>query len=323
MKGKITRAGKRIITMMLSVIMLAGIIAGIKLDVKADGRAYFFDFSDSNGFKFAAQETYYSNDTLTFTGFPKPPDGDIYIYMVRWDYYVNSKRVGSSAEMCGENRSEFFVKVPDDSQYDYVKLIDYKPPVPQGGLQVVEFVFNIYYPFTPSQPTATHPSQPTATHPSQPTATHPSHLIAAHPTESSAAPSHECSFQWVTTVEPQPGIDGLEEYKCMFCGMVKESQPIPASMAAVKNLYGFIKDAPENGNVTIDFGKLHTISDYLLNKMSERSDVTVTVSFEYQSAKYEITFPPGTDYAPVLEDEDTMYGYFGVAERLGLTVEAK
>ena len=225
--------------------------------------------------------------------------------------------------MCGENRSEFFVKVPDDSQYDYVKLIDYKPPVPQGGLQVVEIVFNIYYPFTPSQPTATHPSQPTATHPSQPTATHPSHLIAAHPTESSAAPSHECSFQWVTTVEPQPGIDGLEEYKCMFCGMVKESQPIPASMAAVKNLYGFIKDAPENGNVTIDFGKLHTISDYLLNKMSERSDVTVTVSFEYQSAKYEITFPPGTDYAPVLEDEDTMYGYFGVAARLGLTVEAK
>mgnify|MGYP004662178727 FL=1 len=85
MKGKITRAGKRIITMMLSVIMLAGIIAGIKLDVKADGRAYFFDFSDSNGFKSAAQETYYSNDTLTFTGFPKPPDGDIYIYMVRWD----------------------------------------------------------------------------------------------------------------------------------------------------------------------------------------------------------------------------------------------
>ena len=315
MKGKITRAGKRIITMMLSVIMLAGIIAGIKLDVKANGRAYSFDFSDSNGFKFAAQETYYSNDTLTFTGFPKPPDGDIYMYMVRWDYYANSKYVGSSTKMCGENRSEFSVKVPDDSQYDYVKLIDYKPPVPQGGLQVVEIVFNIYYPFTPSQPTATHPSQPTATHPS--------HLIAAHPTESSAAPSHECSFQWVTTVEPQPGIDGLEEYKCMSCGMVKESQPIPASMAAVKNLYGFIKDAPENGNVTIDFGKLHTISDYLLNKMSERSDVTVTVSFEYQSAKYEITFPPGTDYAPVLEDEDTMYGYFGVAARLGLTVEAK
>ena len=307
MEGKITGTGKRIMTMMLSVIMMTGIFAGMKLEVRA-AKNYSFDLSDLSGFMSALQNTYYSDDTLFFTGFSQPPAGDRYRYIVRWDYILNSKRVGSSIDTCGENLSEVFIKIPNDSQYDYAKLVDYTPPtVSQGPIQVVEFVFHIYYPFTPSQPTVTPPSQPTA----------------AHSTESSAAPSHECSFQWVTTVEPQPGIDGLEEYKCLSCGMVKESQPIPASMAAVKNLYGFIKDAPENGNVTIDFGKLHTISDYLLNKMSERSDVTVTISFEYQSAKYEITFPSGTDYSSVLEDEDTMYGYFGVAARLGLTVEAK
>lgn len=307
MEGKITGTGKRIMTMMLSVIMMTGIFAGMKLEVRA-AKNYSFDLSGPGGFTSALQNTYYSDDTLVFTGFSQPPAGDSYSYIVRWDYIYNSKRVGSSIDPCGKNLSEVFIKIPNDSQYDYAKLVDYEPPaVSQGPIQVVEFVFNIYYPFTPSQPTVTPPSQPTA----------------AHSTESSAAPSHECSFQWVTTVEPQPGIDGLEEYKCMSCGMVKESQPIPASMAAVKNLYGFIKDAPENGNVTIDFGKLHTISDYLLNKMSERSDVTVTISFEYQSAQYEITFPSGTDYSTVLEDEDTMYGYFGVAARLGLTVEAK
>ena len=307
MEGKITGTGKRIMTMMLSVIMVTGIFAGMKLEVRA-AKTYSFDLSGPGGFTSALQNTYYSDDTLDFTGFSKPPAGDKYIYIVRWDYIYNSKRVGSSITTCGENLSNVSITIPNDSQYDYAKLVDYTPPtVSQGPIQVVEFVFHIYYPFTPSQPTVTPPSQPTA----------------AHPTESSAAPSHECSFQWVTTVEPQPGIDGLEEYKCMSCGMVKESQPIPASMAAVKNLYGFIKDAPENGNVTIDFGKLHTISDYLLNKMSERSDVTVTISFEYQSAQYEITFPSGTDYSAVLEDEDTMYGYFGVAARLGLTVEAK
>lgn len=307
MEGKITGTGKRIMTMMLSVIMVTGIFAGMKLEVRA-AKTYSFDLSDPGGFMSALQNTYYSDDTLFFTGFSQPPAGDSYLYIVRWDYIYNSKRVGSSITTCGENLSNVSITIPNDSQYDYAKLVDYTPPtVSQGPIQVVEFVFNIYYPFTPSQPTVTPPSQPTA----------------AHSTESSAAPSHECSFQWVTTVEPQPGIDGLEEYKCMSCGMVKESQPIPASMAAVKNLYGFIKDAPENGNVTIDFGKLHTISDYLLNKMSERSDVTVTISFEYQSAQYEITFPSGTDYSTVLEDEDTMYGYFGVAARLGLTVEAK
>ena len=307
MEGKITGTGKRIMTMMLSVIMVTGIFAGMKLEVRA-AKNYSIDLSDPGSFMFALQNTYYSDDTLVFTGFSQPPAGDKYIYIVRWDYIYNSKRVGSSITTCGENLSNVSITIPNDSQYDYAKLVDYTPPtVSQGGVQVVEFVFNIYYPFTPSQPTVTPPSQPTA----------------AHSTESSAAPSHECSFQWVTTVEPQPGIDGLEEYQCMSCGRVKESQPIPASMATVKNLYGFIKDAPENGNVTIDFGKLHTISDYLLNKMSERSDVTVTISFEYQSAQYEITFPSGTDYSAVLEDEDTMYGYFGVAARLGLTVEAK
>lgn len=307
MEGKITGTGKRIMTMMLSVIMVTGIFAGMKLEVRA-AKNYSIDLSDPGSFMYALQNTYYSDDTLVFTGFSQPPAGDTYIYIVRWDYIYNSKRVGSSITTCGENLSNVSITIPNDSQYDYAKLVDYTPPtVSQGPIQVVEFVFYIYYPFTPSQPTVTPPSQPTA----------------AHSTESSAAPSHECSFQWVTTVEPQPGIDGLEEYKCMSCGMVKESQPIPASMATVKNLYGFIKDAPENGNVTIDFGKLHTISDYLLNKMSERSDVTVTISFEYQSAQYEITFQSGTDYSAVLEDEDTMYGYFGVAARLGLTVEAK
>lgn len=307
MEGKITGTGKRIMTMMLSVIMVTGIFAGMKLEVRA-AKNYSIDLSDPGSFMYALQNTYYSDDTLVFTGFSQPPAGDKYIYIVRWDYIYNSKRVGSSITTCGENLSNVSITIPNDSQYDYAKLVDYTPPtVSQGPIQVVEFVFYIYYPFTPSQPTVTPPSQPTA----------------AHSTESSAAPSHECSFQWVTTVEPQPGIDGLEEYQCMSCGMVKESQPIPASMATVKNLYGFIKDAPENGNVTIDFGKLHTISDYLLNKMSERSDVTVTISFEYQSAQYEITFPSGTDYSSVLEDEDTMYGYFGVAAKLGLTVEAK
>lgn len=296
MEGKITGTGKRIMTMMLSVIMVTGIFAGMKLEVRAAD--YSFDLSSLGGFMLATEKTYYSNDTLVFTGFTLPPAGNTYEYEIRLDYYANLNF--SRFIYCGRNLSTISISFPNDSQYDYAKFIDYeRSAVSSGGTQVVTLVFNMYGSFTPSQPTA------------------------AHPTESSAAPSHECSFQWVTTVEPQPGIDGLEEYKCMFCGMVKESQPIPASMAAVKNLYGFIKDAPENGNVTIDFGKLHTISDYLLNKMSERSDVTVTVSFEYQSAKYEITFPPGTDYAPVLEDEDTMYGYFGVAERLGLTVEAK
>ena len=124
----------------------------------------------------------------------------------------------------------------------------------------------------------------------------------------------------LTTIDPTTGADGLEEYKCVECGAVQESHLIPASVAAVKDFYGKVKDAPANGTVTYDSGKLYTISDYLLKKMSEKNDVTVTVNFEYQNAKYELTFPAGTDFTPVLTDEETMYGYFGAAAKLGLKV---
>ena len=92
MEGKITgtgkRTGKRIMTMMLSVIMVTGIFAGIKLDVRA-AKNYSFNLSDPGGFTFALQNTYYSDDTLFFTGFSQPPAGDKYIYIVRWDYILN------------------------------------------------------------------------------------------------------------------------------------------------------------------------------------------------------------------------------------------
>lgn len=133
-------------------------------------------------------------------------------------------------------------------------------------------------------------------------------------------PRHVCSFEWVITLDPTTGADGLEEYKCTSCGVVQESHPIPASVAVVKDFYGKVKEAPEKGSITYDSGKLFTISDYILKKMAERNDVAVTVKFEYQNKKYQLIFPAGLDYSAVLNDEETMYGYFGAAAKLGLKV---
>ena len=133
-------------------------------------------------------------------------------------------------------------------------------------------------------------------------------------------PRHVCSFEWVIALDPTTGADGLEEYKCTGCGVVQESHPIPASVAVVKDFYGKVKEAPEKGSITYDSGKLYTISDYILKKMAERNDVAVTVKFEYQNKKYQIIFPVGLDYSAVLNDEESMYGYFGAAARLGLKV---
>ena len=139
--------------------------------------------------------------------------------------------------------------------------------------------------------------------------------------EQQLLPPHIHDYHWEAVTDPTINQDGEMQYRCS-CGDVKEKQPIPAAQIYVKGLYGAVKEAAPNGTVEYDAGKMHTISDYILNKISERSDVTVNVKFEYKGVKYQITFPAGTDYTKVLTDEPTMYGYFGVAAELGLAVTA-
>ena len=63
---------------------------------------------------------------------------------------------------------------------------------------------------------------------------------------------HLCNMEWVTTKEPSVGEDGEECYRCSSCGRTEQKMPIPGAVAYVKDLYGFIKDAAENGLVTYD-----------------------------------------------------------------------
>ena len=136
-----------------------------------------------------------------------------------------------------------------------------------------------------------------------------------------ARSNHQHAYEWQILTDPTIDEDGVYAYSCS-CGDIKEKQPISAAQVFVKDLYGKIKEAPQNGTVTYDAKAWSTISDYLLKKMAERNDVTVTIRFQYQKADYEITFPAGTDYTAVLNDTETMYGFFGIANILGMEVKA-
>ena len=132
---------------------------------------------------------------------------------------------------------------------------------------------------------------------------------------------HLCNMEWVTTKEPSVGEDGEECYRCSFCGRTEQKMPIPGAVAYVKDLYGYIKDAAENGLVTYDAKTNTAISDYILQKMAERRDVTTVISFEYKGEKYRITFSPEADYDALLNDEEQFYGYLGLSGYKGITVE--
>ena len=132
---------------------------------------------------------------------------------------------------------------------------------------------------------------------------------------------HLCNMEWVTTKEPSVGEDGEECYRCSSCGRTEQKMPIPGAVAHVKDFCGFIKDAAQNGLVTYDAKTNTAISDYILQKMAERRDVTTVISFEYKGEKYQITFSPEADYDALLNDEEQFYGYLGLSGHEGITVE--
>ena len=146
--------------------------------------------------------------------------------------------------------------------------------------------------------------------------------VAAQP-EIAEAPEevHLCNMEWVTTKEPSVGEDGEECYRCSFCGRTEQKMPIPGAVAHVKDFCGFIKDAAQNGLVTYDAKTNTAISDYIIQKMAERRDVTTVISFEYKGEKYQITFSPEADYDALLNDEEQFYGYLGLSGYKGITVE--
>ena len=280
------RTGKRIMAVILSFAMVFGIFSGMKLDAEAAGNTYSFS-------ELEAGKVLYDGDKIEVVAQDLKGSNPAYNIYIQLENNSSKVWVGGGA-IRGEKLFINIVQVLYEGKtYSKFKLI-------KSEYEFDSFLFNDTFDLylTPLEDDKNAAS-------------------------SSSIPSHTCNFQWVTTIDPQAGADGLEEYKCVYCGAVQESHSIPAGVAAVKDFYGKVKDAPVNGTVTYDSGKLYTISDYLLKKLSERSDVTLTVNFEYQNAKYELTFPAGIDFTPVLTDEDTMYGYFGVAAKLGLTVVAK
>ena len=279
----IAKVEKRIIAVMLSLVMVVGVFAGVKLDTKAAGteEIRFEDLKKG--------DVVHTGDIITFSPNAKEEKYQLILECdipgVKGATYLLGEEKNSDGSVLSVTVS--FVK-HEEKRYTAFRMLG---KVVVSGYAYASFEF-----------------------------------IEENESETEnldSDQSHTCNFQWVTTIDPQAGMDGLEEYKCVYCGAVQESYSIPASVAAVKDFYGKVKDAPANGTVTYDSGKLYTISDYLLKKMAERNDVAVTVNFEYQNAKYELTFPAGTDFTPVLTDEETMYGYFGVAAKLGLTVVAK
>lgn len=146
------------------------------------------------------------------------------------------------------------------------------------------------------------------------------YYLVINETDSESAPAHEHSYSWVTVREVTTEWDGIEEYRCS-CGDVRERRTIPQATIYVSGLVETIQKVPENGDASFESGWYHTMTDYIVEKLAQRSDATFVITFEYKEVLYKMTIPSGVDYSALLADEEYFYGYFYFAQLIGATIE--
>ena len=286
--------GKRIITTSLAAVMTITILFGNGIEARAD--EYFLKFDDLKGHELK------SGDVII------PDDASTWFHFTFYD--GNDGSISVTIKMrCTERHT---IQTSYKNEKSEIVGTGAKWKCTDRGSTHLDLIGEPYIPQTEEKKPESTPPKEVTNQPNvedQP-------KIAEAPEE-----VHLCNMEWVTTKEPSVGEDGEECYRCSSCGRTEQKMPIPGAVAYVKDLYGFIKDAAENGLVTYDAKTNTAISDYILQKMAERRDVTTVISFEYKGEKYRITFSPEADYDALLNDEEQFYGYLGLSGYKGIMVE--
>jgi len=133
------------------------------------------------------------------------------------------------------------------------------------------------------------------------------------------AKNHECNYRWKTLSEGSAYADLYEIESCDICGAIRMRNYKRADEFVRERLEKQIKGARKDWVVVSDLGFYHTLHDEVFVWLTERYDVTLVVTYEYEGIYYQTTFPARTDYSEFLLDDVKMYGMPGLNGRCGIT----
>ena len=132
------------------------------------------------------------------------------------------------------------------------------------------------------------------------------------------AKNHTCNYVWKTLSEGSAYQDLYEIKSCEICGEVQMINYKRAADFVRERLLEQIKNSRKNWVVVNNLGFYHTLHDEVLVLLTERYDVTLVVTYEYEGIYYQTTFPAGADYSELLQDDVKMYGMPGLNGRCGI-----
>lgn len=136
------------------------------------------------------------------------------------------------------------------------------------------------------------------------------------------AKNHTCNYVWKTLSKGSAYEDLYEIKSCEICGEVQMTNYKRAYDFLRERMQSQIKLARKNWVVVNDLGFYHTLHDEVFVWLTERNDVTLVVTYEYEGTYYQTTFPAGADYSEFLLDDVVYYGMPGLNGRCGITSTA-
>ena len=131
--------------------------------------------------------------------------------------------------------------------------------------------------------------------------------------------AHECELRWRTISEGSAYSALYEVYQCIICNKVEEINYKTPEVFVRDRLYEQIKNARKQSVFASEFGVYHTVHDKLFTMLSEKNDITVMITYQYDDNYYQTTFPAGADYTELLQDDEKYYGMLGLNGRCGIT----
>ena len=312
-KKELKRRGKGLLALLLAFMMMFG----SSMTVFA-GNTYRLDIPLGGGYGGYTV----SGDPTGLTTGQKLEGGDI-IEIVSGSLMVTIDGGGSLEEKYNDVRGMLYVELPAGGKY---QVDSYSAQLPDPKYPRVTYnVALSTIPATPSGSTGSTGNTSTESNSDDtksknisPELSEEEQYIAR--LRSEYWENHVHTFSWVTTREATAEQDGIQENRCS-CGLVQDTTVISAGQVILQKFYDMVRNAPANGTVSYDSGSLHTLSDKMLKYLSERSDVTVEISFVYEGTAYKMTIPAGCDYSALLSDEDAFYGYFYFAQQTGAKIE--
>lgn len=141
------------------------------------------------------------------------------------------------------------------------------------------------------------------------------HRDVSEKTENSGAPqevhgcSHSSSLIYEVEKEANADQDALLAGKCSKCGEILSYSYMANSAYAafLRDAIGAVQKA-EAGEVIIDAGRWISFNQTVLDAVSLRPDVSVTVNYRYEGKEYTVTIPAGAEVKE-LADENGYCGF--------------